>query len=260
MRIDEITGVKSMHSMSLDKLIQAFVEQTGYKELGSGKAAFVFKHPTKNEVIKFWVADKAYESFVNYAMANQNDPFMPKFLSGIKTIRAFHTRHGATPADIKYVRMEMLNPCKKFDWMGKVIGPDSFLFKAKHWACSVGDPNRDAELIRGAYGPDATEMPDSVKPFLQSLERVVKAVKTGDNINVDMHSKNIMQRPDGQVVIIDPVTDDESLDINKQISSLFKFFQVGVNQDRIERNAKLEKGQKKQAVKPMVSGPNKKRP
>ena len=78
------------------EVVLAVVQQKGYAlqyasdELNNNK-----------EVIKFWMFDSAYETFIKYAKEHQSNPFIPKIIKGINELKfKNHT--------IKYIRTEKL--------------------------------------------------------------------------------------------------------------------------------------------------------
>ena len=78
-----------------------FIDNSKYMFAGNGAQAYVFIHPNNKEVIKFWMFDSAYESFIKYVKEHQSNQFLPKIIKGINELKfKNHT--------IKYIRMEKL--------------------------------------------------------------------------------------------------------------------------------------------------------
>ena len=101
MKLYELTGIKKLNSLSVSDLIMYFIDNSKYMFAGNGAQAYVFIHPNNKEVIKFWMFDSAYESFIKYVKEHQSNQFLPKIIKGINELKfKNHT--------IKYIRMEKL--------------------------------------------------------------------------------------------------------------------------------------------------------
>lgn len=101
MKLYELTGIKKLNSLSVSDLIMYFIDNSKYMFAGNGAQAYVFIHPNNKEVIKFWMFDSAYESFIKYVKEHQSNQFIPKIIKGINELKfKNHT--------IKYVRIEKL--------------------------------------------------------------------------------------------------------------------------------------------------------
>lgn len=177
----------------------------GYKFLGQGVDQAAFTVPNNpNIVLKIfgygeWGDDSSHKMFFRWAkfcQKNSNNPYLPKF-SGFQKVKI---------DDETYIMMYQERLAHN-----KVIGN------------AVADLAQIAETInfKGKYG-----QPASIKDYkddtmyqdtVDILERVgvnvkelfktlVKLVKIGDSqgYDWDMHSNNVMVRPNGQPVLVDP--------------------------------------------------------
>ena len=86
MILTELTGIKNFSDdKTLIELFQKFIEESKYDLLGSGQTGVVLKRPDKNEVIKFWYMDEAYDDFIEYASTHKNKHLI-KVLTKPKTV------------------------------------------------------------------------------------------------------------------------------------------------------------------------------
>jgi len=104
MKLFELVGVKKFADLDFKEVISSMKE---YSEAGEGANAIVVKHGSRNEVIKFWLEDSAYEDFIDYVQKHPSKYF-PKLYSKPKELTAFFLRPKDFPKKIKYVRMEKL--------------------------------------------------------------------------------------------------------------------------------------------------------
>ena len=73
----------------------------GWEPAGTGSYAKVYAKG--NRVIKIAIGDDAYDCFLSYVLANQNNPYLPK----IYKVERFIANHGST---YTVVEMEKLSP------------------------------------------------------------------------------------------------------------------------------------------------------
>lgn len=95
---DDETRVRYTHGMKWNQVMQ----DHGFQQLGSGLQASVYGHPKLPYVLKlFRSEDVAYAEWIKVAMANKNNPHMPRFVS---------KRMVRITQDIVAIRMEPLSP------------------------------------------------------------------------------------------------------------------------------------------------------
>jgi hypothetical protein len=238
MKLCELTGVKKLHDLSVSELIGHYIDATGAKYAGEGANSTVFLHPDKNEIIKFWIEDRAYDEFVKYALAHQGNPYIVKILSQPKQITLFHTRPEHVPADVmsddddgdivtidkqtpvkgKYIRLEKLNPVKRSStWNGVVLGTmlgdlvsvvkDRFVKKQ-----ALAEQVQQAMAIINVKG-DVTNVPE-VEAFVATVFEMMRSFK---DFNYDLHEGNIMLRGTTPV-IIDPIASNADIMYNQALN------------------------------------------
>jgi hypothetical protein len=107
MLINEILGIKKFQGMTREQIVTWVRQHGDFKFLGSGYASHVFEY--NGAVYKFWVFDPPYEKFVAYALNHQDNPFLPKFRSGIRKVPAsFMKKHKDQAQNVKWIKMEKL--------------------------------------------------------------------------------------------------------------------------------------------------------
>lgn len=211
--------------------------RTNLKFLGHGQSGVAL---TDGETVyKFWFKDSSYEKFVECALAHQSNPFFPKFKSKIKTLPNF-IKINTHPGDIRYVKMEMLQPWKLTSdyqiWEDQAViaklGADKILnrmrFELMFDAVESGksldalldlclDNHRKQEGIKF----DLKAYRDSVNPdiveLLKSLILIDRALGSSDYF--DYQRSNIASRGN-QLVILDPVCNDADANISAAVLKL----------------------------------------
>lgn len=216
----ELTGIKTdTNDMMLDDLFQYYMDKTGYKKLGSGLTGVILKHPTKNEVLRFWFDDIGYEDFLNYATTHKSK-YLVKVLSKPKTLklRTKNVKDNVTHKTVKYVRLEYLTPYNEnmkifgipFDKVKTLlaaIGGKGHKETLAHNASNIIDDDEIYKLL----GLNIKKLDlKGFREFINVYVDIMRSVPETD-IWADLHDKNIMMRGDIPV-IIDPLTDDGSID------------------------------------------------
>lgn len=198
----ELTGVKKFYNSPLEELIVAFVEQGRYEKLGNGFFAYVFKNSKKNEAIKFWVDDQAFEKYLTYIENNKNNPICPKIFSKTKTISSFHKRIPGFPKKIKYIRMEVLEPLNTYE---------SYKINQFDW---------DAIVKKIKLGKPVSKIFNDAG--IESMAITICDVLTQTNQDLedlDISSSNIMKRGN-QLVLTDPFTNLISVETMSDIHDM----------------------------------------
>lgn len=204
MILAELRGVKRYQDLSFEQLLAKFAE-SGYKYLSRGRMAYVFKHPHKDEVLKIWVNDAAYERFVEIARKWHKNKHMPKFLTPVKELTMFHKRTSALPAKAKWVRMEELHHANTFRLDGTSY-PVKLLTVELEDCYSYDDERmledlekyfeRITKLTRKPVGPE-------LKFFAQTAMSIADEIAQY-GAQPDFTERNVMARADGTPVITDP--------------------------------------------------------
>jgi hypothetical protein len=249
MRVDELTGIKHLRGESpagiVDWLHKEFqAGRTKLRLLGRGSNGVALTNGT--DVFKFWMFDSAYEDFVEYCLANPDNPWLPKFKSRIKTIpRVFANLDvwdtEGDPIDatkVRYVKMELLSPYKKGgfkvftnpkiaeiieeeDDLANYVSVDTLMQSGQEFS---GDPRKDAKtliwIMTDVRGHDAPyiQYAKYINPeligFCSALGDVAKKALHGEQ-RFDAGGRNLAQRGD-QIVILDPLVDDGDMELNER--------------------------------------------
>lgn len=159
---------------------EKLLAQHGFKAIGQGANAQVYSNIKLPYVLKvFTNADTAYQQWVKYCKGPLlGNPYVPVFRGGIVRL---------TP-DAMATRMETLEP----------TSPDQqILTRQMQWIIRDSiSKNRSLSSY-----PHVNDMDDSLYEAMTYIHAAVK----NDKHMLDLHGGNVMQRPDGQMVIIDPL-------------------------------------------------------
>lgn len=223
MKLFELTGVKSLANKTMKDLIDDITGSgSKFVRAGDGHYAQVLSHES-GVVYKFWAKDSAYEKFVEFAAKNQNNPHLPKFKSGIKTITTFFDAPKDFPDKIKYIKMEKL---EKIDYGTRFPGPGMNLYLTdvvQSIVHAIDQGDSDDTLITELSEENESDLEPPVVDQIIGLYNTFKKLFNTPGIrdfNVDIHSGNLMFRGKGigrTIVITDPVSGDEDYKFNKQL-------------------------------------------
>ncbi|QIG70573.1 putative protein kinase protein [Rhizobium phage RHph_I1_18] len=157
-----------------------------FEPLGSGAGGSVFMAPNNQYVIKvFDQEDTGYKRWLAFSLQNQNNSFVPKI------------KGKPTPINnrLAFVRLEFLQPVKGHKDM----------FLTDWWS----NYRRQIRRLPGAWKPDQSENRRQKKNWPlegQNVDEFIKAMAFIDNHSfTDFRRDNIMQRANGEVVIVDPL-------------------------------------------------------
>ena len=174
MRLSELSGAKAIinkaRSFADPEDFKKYMEMLGFKYMDEGAYGYVFDNVKYNYVVKVVTWDPGYKKFVEFALAHQNNPCLPK-------MRGQWIKIGT---DSFIVRMEKLKEITRAEYM------DSGMRSYLKYSISLDDAERLAE-----------EHPD----FVNTLIELHKF--GGRGIMMDMKGDNVMKR-DNTYVIIDP--------------------------------------------------------
>lgn len=247
MKLLELAGIKQFRTLKPEDAVERLtrehaIKRTSLKLLGNGANAVALTDGTN--VYKFWREDSAYEKFINFCLRHDSD-FLPKFKSKIKVIPKLLKAQGK-PIDIKYIKMELLSPMKSGDfmpiWLDPAIAKHVETFKNRAWFevifdCSEGNtPAKALEKLLTKVVPatpdfQPLEYIEQVNPALKELIGIAcglaELLDTYDRF--DYHLANMALRGK-QPVILDPIVNEQDLDINDQLLRLYKVYER--NSDR----------------------------
>jgi hypothetical protein len=236
MKLNELVGVKKFIGMNSTEVLDFLKNTQGkLKPLGSGANAAALTDGT--DVYKFWLIDSAYDKFIKYVQANQQNPFLPKLKSAVKTIPAFFLRHKNAPDKIKYIKMEKLSPVEYVSSYYYSVSPG---FEEK---LNIYDAIDAIEALprRASFAEVLENLKNSIskKPFTIN-EDAVAFLKTmyeiyalvGGGAYIDFHDGNFMLRGD-QLVFLDPLANGDDVDLNDQFLAFDKQHVMNMGRTKI---------------------------
>jgi hypothetical protein len=184
-----------------DSYINRLTKDLKIPHLGSGEFAKVFAHPTHpNVAVKVFIDDDPYLNYLNLAKKYKKNKWFPKIIA-IKKVKFFSEKDD----DVKrsshsgyIVFMEKLSPITKKQFAD---------LSAKFFNII---PEEKRLLFIPKYSKDLSDigyffwkgiMKYSKDKEITELAKVLNAFKA-----IDVHSGNIMKRPNGEFVFTDPVS------------------------------------------------------
>jgi hypothetical protein len=186
--------------------LQAKLSSLGWHKLNSGGYSYVFANPKKNYVLKVnTIQDNGYDQFVQIIHRSRNKHF-PR-ISDRKTMEFDGDEVHNFRKNVYHVylieKLEEL-PEPKNDNYASIL---SVIMSVYHeeWNPSL---KTALDWLERDYFTEE-EFP-SIKEFILRHKELAKAAAILGNaqkyhkLNNDLHSRNIMQRADGTVVIVDP--------------------------------------------------------
>lgn len=223
MKLFELTGVNSQREKDMLQLLKDITGPgSKFVKAGDGHYAQVLSHES-GTVYKFWAKDAAYEKFVEFVNKNSNNPHLPKFKSGIKTLTTFFDAPKDFPDKIKYIKMEKLEPISHGT---KFPGPGCDLYLTDvvtSIVYAIDQRDSDDTLITELSDDNGSDLERPVVDQIIGLYNTFKKLLNTPGMrdfNVDIHSGNLMFRGKGlnkTVVITDPVSGDEDWKFNKEL-------------------------------------------
>lgn len=186
--LNQIISERGVHDANLGERLMMFIKQRGFTLIGSGTYARVYGSAHAPYVIKIFRKDPCYSKFLSLAAKTQNSHF-PRLVGEPRRISA---------QDIM-IKMEKLK---------KASPRNTFLVKR----ISQGFTQIYGMRV---HGQDNSGLDAKLSAWLKGIEQhaeLIEAVKLlhdtfgKDGCYLDLDTSNIMQRADGTVVIIDPVT------------------------------------------------------
>lgn len=198
MRIEELLSEEK-----IGDYFNRLVKSHGIQALGSGAYARVFQHPVyKNVVVKVYKAtDKQYIKYVNWALKNQSNPWVPKIIEQVE----YKSKDG----NLNLVFMQKLKPFADTREAANAMMRAAYKANPK---LSKDEQDDLTDIIFEAlsYGDlypwidfvTDTQLAKKDKHFGKLWnDFIMKNQKA-----FDLHEGNMMYRvEDGQVVITDPL-------------------------------------------------------
>lgn len=151
------------------KTLVGMMARHGFALVGTGISAAVFQNPQYPYVLKVYRQDQGYEEWLYFMRSNQGNKYIPRIKGSTIRLNPIFSA----------IRLEVLEPCSIRD-------SDALIDKAWDIADNLWKKNFDTSSI----DPDLIK----IAQFLRDWEA-----------HLDMGPNNIMQRPNGEVVIVDPL-------------------------------------------------------
>jgi hypothetical protein len=150
----------------------------GFELIGAGAKGAAFAHDKYPYIIKIFSYDDGYMDYLRFAAKHPNNKYVPKFKG--QATKIFD--------EIYYVRVEKLEEIASLT--PKLV--------------SIMSEFEDISRLLRKYGERAlTEKNLRVEKDMLEFCRYLS--KVPENFGVDLHDGNFMQRPNGQIVVIDPL-------------------------------------------------------
>jgi len=176
----DLSGVNNRISRLIQ--FQKYMVDNGFNAVGSpGQGGTAFEHPNYPWVFKIFTHDKAYFDYIQYARQHQNNPLIPKFKGNIIKIND----------NTFVVRIEKLHRISRNDQYNSLVGIIS----------SIGDKS-DIEWF---MNNDPSRIQTLRHDYPKIFELMVDLMNTYPSHVLDLHRGNIMQRENGDLVVIDPM-------------------------------------------------------
>lgn len=184
-QLDELQGYRNnpvfnvlRNSTNIDEFTDGMAN-CGYRSyhLGTGSFGAVFERPGSGEVIKVWQRDKAYESYIAFALEHQDNPHVPRIIG--KPTRILSGKY-------RFMRLKKLQKMPRTD-------ENRSLIYALQSAVSDSDPN-------------ASMYYDSIVKQFPEMSEVINFI-TSSKYYADIGSNNVMVDENGTLIITDPLAD-----------------------------------------------------
>jgi len=157
------------------------LSENGFKQLGDfGQGGVVFEHPSYSWVFKLFTHDPEYLRYLNYALAHQNNPHVPKIKGKMIKINN----------ETFVVRMEKLYRSSR---------------EETHTLATKLRSINDIEFFNSPFMQEEIKLLKTDYPGIYKI--ITDLLHTNPDSQFDFHSENIMERKDGTIVIIDPLRD-----------------------------------------------------
>lgn len=186
--------------------LQQEFEASGGKHLGQGSYGQVLTHPKWPYVVKMFTRDDPYLRFARYAYKNPHTSF-PKFYGAPRKIVPEFSRNRSM-GEIYLSRIEKLNPINKHTF--HLLNEFKTTYDKYRY---MTDRSRHAHSF---YGDDYRGIIKELEATLKGMPKnIASALDAMHIINTESHNNNwgiedwkegnIMQRDNGDIVLIDPL-------------------------------------------------------
>ena len=186
---NDVKGVDAVDTRddSWRRNLGRYMSAHGFRLLGAGKYASVFGNDKYPFVVKVFMRDSAYQRWMKFSIDNKANPYVPVVKGKVIKI-----------SDMVFaVRLEKLKPVSS-SWNN-----EPFMQEMRKW-------EKDSK-----YVSDDKHIQD-VLDFFKANKKLI-----------DIHGENVMSRPNGEFVVVDPLYNfykpgkGYSIDPNEEIPGLF---------------------------------------
>lgn len=167
-----VSGIKAVDNRdhSWRGSLSDFMRKYDFNPVGSGKYGSVFVNKKYKYAVKVFMRDTAYLKFLNFCFSNKNNKYLPKFKGKVVKINNLFmaVRMEKLVDDSNSQTSDLLNMCRD---------PEDFLDGYSNYR-SISKDDKDAIAICEYFSKNRKLL--------------------------DIHGGNLMNRPNGDPVIIDP--------------------------------------------------------
>jgi hypothetical protein len=195
-----------LHEENLQTYTRRLVKTLGIPLLGRGFFSGVFQHPVYHNVaVKvFDYTDTAYLRFLKFVLANQGNRWLPYVIDHVEVdgddgklhIVFMQKLSTSTAKAVKGLLREIIALLER-------AGLHQEAEYASEWLSDFSISNADLSFDNVLWG----QIADAAEAANHDLAPVA-AWLSEQNHALDLHSGNMRVRPDGQLVITDPIADD----------------------------------------------------
>lgn len=203
--ISGLKGTKRFHTMTWYQFTSTLEKVHGVQVIGTGSFATVFWHPSWNFVYKIYEEDSGFAKYVDFCMANPNNPHLLKVLRPPRKVHAFHSRKKETSSTIWAVKLEFLTDLTKPAM--QTIQSGRLWTAVQDYMENDGEINF-SELAKGNEAIIKLFSQYDMIGLVQTLADLSYDVDVPP-FDFDLHHRNVMMRGD-TIVIIDPLVGDET--------------------------------------------------
>ena len=191
--------------------LQKDFEKSGGKEIGAGGYGKVYTHPKWPYVVKMFTRDDPYLKFARYAYKHPHKSF-PKFYGAPQKIIPEFSRNRSM-GEVYLSRIEKLHPLtlRTYDEI------DKYKNYYTHYRYMVDMEKNARHFFGNTYNYRLNElkhhladMPENIESALDAMTIVNKEAYARNWGTSDWHINNLMQRDNGDIVLIDPVWEGEN--------------------------------------------------
>jgi len=206
---ESITEAVLNEFSKVDPQISEILHKKGYKKLGGGVDQLAFLEPGTGKVLKifgtkgeggykgFSSDQYMFKQFVDYCEKNSSNPWLPKF----DDWTAFIFPKGSKNKYLQ-IRMERLTSIDR-PTQDALEQFTMFIEKGRSLDELLAFVGKSETMFNGINYLVMTYGEDGLRQLWDTMTQLYSMGK-GSGYMFDLHGKNFMRRPDGQIVIIDP--------------------------------------------------------